>query len=57
MTSDRRKGEPDAPGAGKRPEREARLAAALRENLRRRKRQKSERKASAPPPVREGDGA
>ena len=56
MTSDRRKGEPDAPGAAKRPEREARLAAALRENLRRRKRQKSERKAAAPSPVRESDG-
>ena len=57
MTSDRRKEGADAPGAGKRPEREARLAAALRENLRRRKRQKSERKAAAPPPVRESDGA
>ena len=57
MSSDRRKQEPAAPGAGKRPEREARLAAALRENLRRRKRQKSERKAAAPPPDREGDGA
>jgi len=58
MTSDRQKGEPGAPRAGKRPEREARLAAALRENLRRRKRQKSERKiVAAPPPVREGDGA
>ena len=57
MTSDRRKGESDAPGAAKRPEREARLAAALRENLRWRKRQKNERKAAAPPPDREGDGA
>ena len=57
MTNDRRKGEPDAPGAAKQPEREARLAAALRENLRRRKRQKNERKAAAPPPEREGDGA
>ena len=57
MTSDRRKREPAAPGTGKRPEREARLAAALRENLRRRKRQKSERKAAAPPPDRDGDGA
>ena len=57
MTNDRRKGEADAPGGGKRPEREARLAAALRENLRRRKRQKSERKVAAPPPDRKGDGA
>ena len=57
MSTDRRKGEPSAPGAGKRPEREARLAAALRENLRRRKRQKSERKAAALPPERDGDGA
>ena len=57
MSTDRRKGEPAVPGAGKRPEREARLAAALRENLRRRKRQKSERKAAAPPPEREGGGA
>ena len=57
MTSDGRKEGADVPRSGKRPEREARLAAALRENLRRRKRQKSERKASAPPPVREGDGA
>ena len=57
MSTDRRKGQSAAPGAGKRPEREARLAAALRENLRRRKRQKSERKAAAPPPDREGDGA
>ncbi|MDE0202851.1 MAG: hypothetical protein OXK73_10520 [Rhodospirillaceae bacterium] len=56
MTTDRRKSEPAAPGAGKRPEREVRLAAALRENLRRRKRQKSERKAVAPP-EREGGGA
>ena len=54
MTSDRRKEGADAPGAGKRPEREARLAAALRENLRRRKRQKSERKAAAPPPESDG---
>ena len=57
MPSDRRKQEPAAPGTGKQPEREARLAAALRENLRRRKRQKSERKAAAPPPDRDGDGA
>ena len=57
MVSDGRKQEPAAPGAGKRPEREARLAAALRENLRRRKRQKSERKAAVPPPDRDGDGA
>ena len=57
MSTDRRKGEPAAPGAGKRPEREARLAAALRENLRRRKRQKHERTSAAPPPDREGDGA
>ena len=56
MTSDRRKGGPDASGAVKRPEREARLAAALRENLRRRKRQKNERKAAAPPPDRGSDG-
>ena len=57
MSTDRRKGEPAAPGPGKGPEREARLAAALRENLRRRKRQKSERNSAAPPPEREGDGA
>ncbi len=57
MTADRRKQKPATPGTGKRPEREARLAAALRENLRRRKRQKSERKAAAPPPDRDGDGA
>ena len=57
MSTDGRKGAQNAPGAGKRPEREARLAAALRENLRRRKRQKHERKAATPPPDREGDGA
>ena len=57
MSTDTRKGEPNAPGAGKRPEREARLAAALRENLRRRKRQKHERKAAPPQPDREGGGA
>ncbi|MDE0050671.1 MAG: hypothetical protein OXO52_12860 [Rhodospirillales bacterium] len=57
MSTDRRKGEPAPPGAGKRPEREARLAAALRENLRRRKRQKHERKAAAPPPERDGGDA
>ena len=57
MSTDRRKGEPAAPGAGKGPEREARLAAALRENLRRRKRQKNERKAAAPPADRDSDGA
>ena len=57
MTTERRKGEPTAPGPAKGPERKARLAAALRENLRRRKRQKSERKAAAPPPERGGDGA
>ena len=57
MSTDRRKGEPAPPGAGKRPVREARLAAALRENLRRRKRQKHERKAAAPPPERDGGGA
>ncbi len=57
MSTDRRKGKPAAPGAGKGAEREARLAAALRENLRRRKRQKNERKAAAPPPDRECDGA
>ena len=58
MTSDRRKQEPNAAGSSKRPEREARLAAALRENLRRRKHQKSERKlAAAPSPTeRDGDG-
>ena len=56
MTTERRKGEPDAPGAGKRKDREGRLAAALRENLLRRKRQKRARKA-VPPPAREGDGA
>ena len=56
MTTERRKGEPEpaAAGAGKRPEREARLAAALRENLRRRKRQKSARKEGAAPPDRSG---
>ena len=57
MSTDGRKSAPAAPGAGKRPKREARLAAALRENLRRRKRQKHERKAAPPPPDREGDGA
>ncbi len=57
MSTDRRKGAPASPGAGKRPEREARLATALRENLRRRKRQKHERKAAPTPPDREGDGA
>ncbi len=57
MSTDGRKGAPNAPGTGKRPEREARLAAALRENLRRRKRQKHERKAAPPPPDREGGGA
>ena len=56
MTTDRRKGEAGRTRPAKEPEREARLAAALRENLRRRKRQKSERKAAAPPPER-GDGA
>ena len=55
MTSDRRKGDADAPGSEKQTERKARLAAALRENLRRRKRQKNEREAAAPP-VRDGDG-
>ena len=57
MSTDRRKGEPAAPGAGKGPAREARLAAALRENLRRRKRQKHERTSAAPPPDRKSDGA
>ena len=57
MTTKRRKGEPDAPSAGKRTDREGRLAAALRENLRRRKRQKSARKAAAPSPARDDDGA
>ena len=57
MTTERRKGKPAAPGPAKGPERKARLAAALRENLHRRKRQKSERKAAAPPPVKDGDGA
>ena len=57
MSTDRRKGEASAPGAGKGPEREARLAAALRENLRRRKRQKHERTSAAPPPDRKSDGA
>ena len=57
MTTDRRKDEPAAPGPGKRVDREARLSAALRENLRRRKRQKNERQAAAPPPERDGDGA
>ena len=57
MSTDGRKRGPASPGAGKRPEREARLAAALRENLRRRKRQKHERKAAPPPPDREGGGA
>ena len=54
MTEDRRKEEPPAPAAGKRPEREARLAAALRANLRRRKRQKSARADTAPRPERDG---
>jgi len=57
MTTDRRKGEPDAPGTGKRKDREGRLAAALRENLRRRKRQKSARKAAAPTPAQDDGGA
>ena len=57
MSTVRRKGEPAAPGAGKGPEREARLAAALRENLRRRKRQKNERTSAAPPQDRKSDGA
>ncbi len=56
MTTDRRKDEPQAPAGAKGREREARLAAALRENLRRRKRQKSARAATAPPPVRDGNG-
>ena len=56
MTTDRRKETPHAPAAGKRPERQARLAAALRENLRKRKRQKSARTdADSPPPRRSGD--
>ena len=56
MTTDRRKEAPNAAGTGKRAEREARLAAALRENLRKRKRQKSARtEADAPPPRRSGD--
>ena len=54
MTTDRRQGEPPAPAAGKRTEREARLAAALRENLRKRRRQKSARKEGAAPPERSG---
>ena len=54
MTTDRRKDEPQAPAGAKGRAREARLAAALRENLRRRKRQKSARAATAPPPVRDG---
>ena len=57
MTTDRRKEGPAASGPGTGPERKTRLAAALRENLRRRKRQKNARKAAAPPPVRDGDGA
>ena len=57
MTTDRRKGQPDTPGAGKGKDREGRLAAALRENLRRRKRQKSARKAAAPSPEKDGGGA
>ena len=57
MSTDGRKGAPASPGGSKQPEREARLAAALRENLRRRKRQKHERKTAPPPPDREGDGA
>jgi len=57
MTRDRRKDEPAAPGPGKPADREARLAAALRDNLRKRKRQKHERKAAAPPPQQDGDGA
>lgn len=52
MSSDRRKETPRPVGAGKEPERQARLAAALRENLRRRKRQKSARKDAPPPPER-----
>ena len=60
MSTNGRKSAPDepaSPGVGKKPEREARLAAALRENLRRRKSQKKERKAAPPPPDREGGGA
>ena len=55
MTTDRRKGEPDAPDSDKRKDRAARLALALRENLLRRKRQKRARKAVPPPPAREDD--
>ena len=57
MTVNRRKGEPAPSGTGKTSERKARLAAALRENLRKRKRQKTARKTAAPPPERDGDGA
>ena len=55
MTVNRRKGEPAPPGTGKASERKARLAAALRENLRKRKHQKTARKTAAP--ERDGDGA
>ena len=57
MTVNRCKGEPAPSGTGKTSERKARLAAALRENLRKRKRQKTARKTAAPPPERDGDGA
>ena len=52
MTTDRRKEEPPAPGTGKRPNREARLAAALRANLRKRRRQKGARKEASASPDR-----
>ena len=54
MTTDERKGTPRAAGAGRQPDREARLAAALRKNLRERKRQQSARKDDAAPPGRAG---
>ena len=52
MTTDGRKQKPATGAPGKRQEREARLAAALRANLRERKRQKSARKEGAAPPKR-----
>ena len=52
MTTDGRKQKPATGAPGKRQEREARLAAALRANLRERKRQKRARKEGAAPPER-----
>ncbi len=52
MSRDRRDEAPRPAGTAKGAGRQARLAAALRENLRRRKRQKSARKDASPPPER-----